>query len=223
MQSITNANFGPLIAYLVPGATALFGISEFFPALRSWFATTPADAPTIGGFLYLTIASLACGMVVTAIRWAVVDTFHRLTGLPPPVLDFSKLGANVEAFNLLIEIHYRHYQAYSNELIALAIAYVCYRVRHGFLPLGSLDAGFVFLEAIFLITSRDTLSKYFSRTKQLLSTPGESLRTPRPLRHCRWLRGFRFVVNQIRQLAPQRGTQLVNGCQSGVVRRTRGE
>ena len=29
MQSVTNANFGPLLAYLIPGATALFGISEF--------------------------------------------------------------------------------------------------------------------------------------------------------------------------------------------------
>lgn len=169
MQSVTNANFGPLVAYLVPGATALFGISEFFPALRSWFATSPSDAPSIGGFLYLTIASLACGMVVTAIRWAVVDTFHRLTGLPPPALNFSKLGPNVEAFSLLIEIHYRHYLYYANEFCALFIAYFCYRINHGFWSFGWLDAGFVVLEAIFLLTSRDTLAKYYRRTQQLLS------------------------------------------------------
>ena len=108
MQSVTNANFGPLIAYLVPGATALFGISEFSLALRSWFAVVPPQAPTIGGSLYLTVASIACGMVVSAIRWAIVDTFHRMMGLPMQALDFSKLGQNVEAFNLLIEIHYRH-------------------------------------------------------------------------------------------------------------------
>ena len=107
MQNVTNANFGPLIAYLVPGATALWGISEFYPALRSWFAVVPMQTPTIGGFLYLTVASIACGMVISAIRWAVVDTFHRVTGLPPPKLDFSKLGPNVEAYSLLIEIHYQ--------------------------------------------------------------------------------------------------------------------
>src|SRR5690349_19527950 len=81
MQSISNANFGPLIAYLVPGATALWGLSQFSPSIHAWFAATPADAATIGGFLYLTIASLAVGMTVTAIRWALIDMLHAVTGL----------------------------------------------------------------------------------------------------------------------------------------------
>jgi hypothetical protein len=66
MESVNNANFGPLIAYLVPGATVLAGFSQFSPVLRSWFGAAPADAPTIGGFLYLTVASLAVGMTVIA-------------------------------------------------------------------------------------------------------------------------------------------------------------
>ena len=171
MQSITNANFGPLIAYLVPGATALFGISEFYPPLRAWFAFAATDAPTIGGFLYLTVASVALGMVVSAVRWAIVDTFHSVTGLPLPPLDFSKLGRNVEAFNLLIEIHYKHFQFYSNEFVALAIAYVSYRAKHGGVPsLGWLDLGFVAIEAIFILASRDTLAKYYKRGSQLLGS-----------------------------------------------------
>ena len=171
MQNVTNANFGPLIAYLVPGATALWGISEFYPALRSWFAVVPMQTPTIGGFLYLTVASIACGMVISAIRWAVVDTLHRVTGLPPPKLDFSKLGQNVEAFNLLIEIHYRHYQFFSGMLVASVIAYSSYRIKHGgFWAFGWLDAGFVALEAMFLMASRDTLARYYSRSHQLLAT-----------------------------------------------------
>ncbi len=167
MQSVTNDNFGPLIAYLVPGATVLFGVSQFEPALKSWFAVNPMQAPTIGGFLYLTIASIACGMVVSAVRWAVVDTFHHITGLPLPPLDFSKLGSNVEAFNLLIEIHYRHYQFNANMLVATAIAYMSYRLKHD-APLSWLDVGFVLLEIIFLATSRDTIRKYYSRSQQLL-------------------------------------------------------
>lgn len=167
MQSVTNDNFGPLIAYLVPGATVLFGISQFEPALKSWFAVNPTQAPTIGGFLYLTIASIACGMVVSAVRWAVVDTFHHITGLPLPPLDFSKLGSNVEAFNLLIEIHYRHYQFNANMLVATAIAYMSYRIKHPATVIW-LDVGFVLLEIIFLATSRDTIGKYYSRSQQLL-------------------------------------------------------
>jgi hypothetical protein len=68
MQSVSNDTFGPLIAYLVPGATALYGLSPYVPAVQSWFACTPGDAPTIGGFLYLTVAALAVGMTVSAVR-----------------------------------------------------------------------------------------------------------------------------------------------------------
>ena len=81
MKDVTSNNFGVLIAYLVPGATALWGLSSFSPSMRAWFASTPADAPTISGFLYLTVASLAVGMTVTAIRWACVDLVHSATGL----------------------------------------------------------------------------------------------------------------------------------------------
>jgi hypothetical protein len=170
MPSISNANFGPLIAYLIPGATVLVGLLPSSPTLRTWFATAPADAPTIGGFLYLTVASLAVGMVVSALRWVVVDTIHRLTGLSVPPLDFSTLGRNVEAYVLLIEIHYRHYQFYANMLVATAISYACYRVRlGGLLPLGWADLGILALGGIFFLTSRDTLQKYYARSRQLLA------------------------------------------------------
>lgn len=170
MQSVNRDTFGPLIAYLVPGATALFGFSQFSPTLRTWFAVTPADAPTIGGFLYLTVASLATGMTVSAIRWAVVDTLHSLTGLPLPPLDFSRLGKNVAAYGLLIEIHYVHYQFFANEAVSMAIAFICYRVKlGGLLPLGWIDAAFVIVEAVLIATSRDTLNKYYTRSRQLLA------------------------------------------------------
>jgi hypothetical protein len=170
MHSVTNDNFGPLIAYLVPGATVLFGLSQFSPTLQTWFAATPADAPTIGGFLYLTVASIAAGMTMNAVRWAVLDTIHSWTGLPLPQLDFSRLGKNVEAFGLLIDIHYKHYQFHGSMFIALAIAYVCYRVKLGtLLSFGWFDAAFLPLEIIFFAMSRDTLAKYHIRSRQLLS------------------------------------------------------
>lgn len=170
MQAVTNDNFGPLIAYLVPGATVLVGLSNFSVTLRSWLGSTSTDAPTIGGFLYLTVASLAAGMTVSALRWAAVDSLHAWTGLKIPSLDFSRLGQNVSAFVLLIEIHYRHYQFYANMLVATAIAYTCYRVSlESQMIVGSIDLAFVALEAVFYATSRDTLAKYYARSHQLLA------------------------------------------------------
>jgi hypothetical protein len=170
VQSVSNDNFGPLIAYLVPGATALIGFSHFSPTLQSWFAAAPGYAPTIGGFLYLTVASLGVGMTVSAARWLLIDSLHRWMGITVPALDFRKLGRNVHAFSLLIEIHYRHYQFHANMLVATALAYACYRVKGaGTIGVGWLDVGFVLVEVTFFLTSRDNLRKYYSRSRQLLA------------------------------------------------------
>lgn len=169
MQSVTNDTFGPLIAYLVPGATVLVGLSPFLPTVQTWLDGTATNAPTVGGLLYLSLASLAVGMTASAVRWATVDTLHARTGLPPPPLDFAKLPGRVDELRLLIDIHYRHYQFYANMLVALLIAYAGYRVHVGFALPGLPDLAFVLLEPIFYVTSRDTLRKYHARTRQLLS------------------------------------------------------
>lgn len=175
MKDVTSNNFGVLIAYLVPGATALWGLSSFSPSLRAWFASTPNDAPTISGFLYLTVASLAVGMTVTAIRWACVDLIHAATGLTAPDLDFSQLPGKVDAYRLLIEIHYVHYQFYSNAFVATGIAWICHRITvQPPCHISWIDLGFVLVEVIFFLTSRDTLQKYQKRTQQLLRSPNDS-------------------------------------------------
>jgi len=70
-------------------------------------------------------------MTVTAVRWACVDSIHSITGLHAPELDFSALPGKVDAYNLLIEIHYKHFQYYSNMCVATAIAYICHRIDLG--------------------------------------------------------------------------------------------
>lgn len=151
----------------------LLGVSQFSPLVRSWFLAVPDSAPTIGGFLYLTVASMAVGMTVSAVRWMIVDTIHSFTGLSLPPLDFSRLDKNVAAFGLLIDIHYRHFLFYGNSFVATAITYVCYRVKLGTLfPWGWLDVAFVVLEVVFFAASRDCLRKYYGRSHQLLAHGG---------------------------------------------------
>lgn len=102
-------------------------------------------------------------------RWATIDTLHARTGLVPPELDFTHLKGKVEELKLLIEIHYRHYQFYANMLVAVAIAYLGYRFHVGFARPGLPDLAVVVLEPIFYLTSRDTLRKYYGRSRQLLT------------------------------------------------------
>ena len=39
--------------------------------------------------------------------------YRQFPGPPAPELDFSAIPGKVDAYNLLIEIHYRHYQFYA--------------------------------------------------------------------------------------------------------------
>lgn len=180
MQTISNDNFGPLVAYLVPGATVLVGLSPFSPTLQAWFAASSAVPPTIGGFLFLTVASLAAGMTVSAVRWAIIDNIHALTGVPAPTLDFSRLHGNVDELLLLIDIHYRHYQFYANMQVASVMAYLCHLTYHGFSVATTwLDTGVLAIEIIFFLASRDTLRKYYRRSEQLLAAAPRSRGTGR--------------------------------------------
>jgi len=69
----------------------------------------------------------------------------------------------------VIGIHYRNDHYYADMLIATAIAWICHRIQLGKLwHVDLFDAAFGAIEIIFFMTSRDTLRKYYVRTKQLL-------------------------------------------------------
>lgn len=109
---------------------------------------------------------------MSTVRWLVVDTLHHRTGIRPPPWNFGLLTENVAAFGVLVDIHYRYYQFYSNSLISLTWVYLTRRASMGFwsTPFGVADVGFVLLGGVFFLGSRDTLRKYYLRTAQLLGT-----------------------------------------------------
>ena len=170
MRPISTSNFGLLIAYLLPGFTCLWGLSYVSDTVRSWLGTNPTDAPTVGGFLCVTLASVAAGLTVSTLRWLVIDTIHHWTGVPRASWDFSRLQQNVAAYDVIIEYKYRYYQFYANTLIALVVVCVSRRVSFGFwsTAIGWLDLGFLLLGVIFFLASRDTYRKYLSRGDMLL-------------------------------------------------------
>lgn len=172
VSTLSNQNFGLLIAYVVPGFVALWGVSYLSPTVESWINGCQQGSPTVGGLMYVTLASLAAGMTVSTVRWAVIDQLHHATGIVPPAWKFAHLEDKLQGYLTLIENHYRYYQCHSNLLVAVAF---CYGARvfckgtplpH---PLGA-SLGFLVLEAILLAGSRNALAKYYSRTQQLLNT-----------------------------------------------------
>lgn len=170
VRDVTSENFGLLIAYLLPGFVVLWGVSPLVPAVESWLATAPGEGPTVGGFLYVTLGSIAAGMFVSALRWAVIDTLHHRTGIAPPPWDFTRFPANAAAFDSLVQDHYRYYQHYSHMVVALVLAYTSRAWAGGF-PVSSggwQDLGFVSAGIVLYLGSRDALRKYYERTAAVL-------------------------------------------------------
>ena len=170
MRDLTRDNFGLLIAYVLPGFVALWGGAYHVEAVRPWLRSTPADAPTIGGFLYATLASTTLGLIISGVRWAVIDRLLARGGVRPPRLDFERFAERLAAYDFLVAQHYRYYQFYANMLVALAWTYLA---RLASLPAWPgreawLSLGFVLVEVVLFLGSRDALSKYYDRTAALL-------------------------------------------------------
>ena len=171
MSELSDKNFGLVIAYVLPGFVALWGVGHFLPTVESWITSSQQGAPTIGGFLYVTLASLVAGLTVSAVRWAIIDTFHHKTGIKPPNLEFSALDDKLQGFHGLVENHYRYYQFYSNMFVSTALAFAAdASLPSNLCQVGWPALGFVFLELVFFAGSRDTLRKYYARAEGLLGT-----------------------------------------------------
>lgn len=164
-----HRNFGLVIAFVIPGLVALWGVSAFSPTLTAWLAATPEQAPTIGSFLYLVLGSLAIGLIVSAVRWAVVDTLIHRTGVEYPPFDFSNLQSHLDSYILTVEWHYRYYQFYSNMLVAILGVALCQVVRGNGPTFGGWF-GIIVLEAVLFAASRDSLVRYYKRVSGVLGT-----------------------------------------------------
>ena len=169
MKDITEKNFGVIIAFLIPGFMLLWGLSYSSDEISKWFAQSgAADAPTVGGFLYATLASLALGLLVSAVRWLIVDRLlHSVSDLPE--IDFEKLKNKdtFTAFEGVVENHYRYYQYYSNTLVAVIISFLTYLIEAKEKPSLWGWAGVVFVIIALLLASNDCLKKYHQRAAKI--------------------------------------------------------
>lgn len=168
MASNREKEFGLLISTILPGFITLLGYADLSPTIRLWVGQSGNDAPSVGGFLLLTVASVFAGMTISSIRWATIDQLHHLTGICQPRWNFRNLKDREQAFGAMIDIHYRYYQFYSNSVIAIPVFLIGRWSARGF-AFAEMLAGIVIV-ALFFAGSRDTLRKYYIRVESLLAS-----------------------------------------------------
>lgn len=167
---LSARNFGLLIAYVLPGFVVLWGLAFVSSTVNGWLIGGGLAGPSVGGFLYVFMGSVGCGMTASAFRWAALDTLHHRTGLRAPFLNFSGIHAKLDGFERIVSDHYQYYQFYGNTFIALLGAYPMWRA-YGTGGSWLTDIGFLSIEAVFFAGSRDALRIFYRRAVQLL---GES-------------------------------------------------
>jgi len=166
MTDISERNFAFLTIYLIPGFVVVASLAPHSPIVQSWLGVSSRQSPTVGGFLYVTLASVAAGNVVSIIRWLVVDAIHHRTGVARPDLQFADFQAKRAAFVALVENHYRYAQGYGNLLVALMIASLSFQQLRQLFPVHPtlIAVALILLMIILFIGSRDALRKYYERT-----------------------------------------------------------
>lgn len=170
LTPVSSETFGFLIAYLIPGFVCLWAVRPFVPEVQTWLAVSPESAPTVGGFLFATLASLGAGLLTSAVRWLLVDHLYHATGIQQPNWDFRRLAGATPAFHAVVEYFYRYFQFYANTLIALAFLYATQLVTAQHWPGQNAwnDLAFLAAEVVLVLASRDSLTKYYSRSAFLL-------------------------------------------------------
>ena len=165
-------SFGLLIAYVIPGFVLLCGLSYRIGAVRAWLHAPPDIPAGLESALFITLASIAAGMLASAVRWCLVDSFHHWTGVTRPEWDDGQLQENLSAFEAVVEAHYRYYQCHANLLVAIGAAYLCWRLQPSIGTTGLMlsDIGIILTEGLLLAISRDNLRKYYARSSRILSS-----------------------------------------------------
>jgi hypothetical protein len=166
VKDVTAANFGLLIAYVLPGFVLLWGLEPYSETVQTWMGQSSSANAGVGGFLYITVASVGVGQVVSTIRWLMIDRIHHATGIERPNWNFARLSGTVDAFDRLIEDHYRYYQFHANGLIAVTTAAFLIWWAHGFRWTALLMV--IAVDAVLFAGSRDTLRKYYRRVEEVL-------------------------------------------------------
>ena len=173
VNSVTWQNFGLLIAYLIPGFIAVNGVAFQSSRAAGWLGGLGhGSGPTVGGFLFLTIAAVFAGLIASTFRWMLIDRILHATGIRRPDWDFRQLNPNLPAFQTLIEIHYRSYQFYANSMVAMYFYAAMRWNRNGF---NLSEAAIVMvLGTVLLLGARDTLWNYYRRVDGFLAKRANS-------------------------------------------------
>ncbi len=167
MEKYITDHFGNTIAFLLPGFVTVCELQRYYGRINSWFNSDFNAASSISSAVYIILFSLAMGIIISAIRWIVFDRgLLRNIDNKFSRLDYSKLQANLSAYQGIVEAHYRFYQFYANMAISILI---CSLLLASFLithydKLGAI----VVIEILLFWAAKGCFDKTYNKIKDIL-------------------------------------------------------
>jgi len=125
---LSSIDFGVVIAFVAPGFVAFQAISYHMPTAGAWMSAASERDQSVGVFLFVLLASLSLGLVVSGVRALVIDKLFCWPRLPWGLsvqhytIDWSKVDENkLLVLTTIRDNFYRYYQFYSNSVVALVV------------------------------------------------------------------------------------------------------
>ena len=73
LKDVTSTTFGLIIAYVLPGLTAFYGLSFFSDRVRTWFDLIFRGDASGGLILFVIFGATVIGLQLSAVRWLLFE------------------------------------------------------------------------------------------------------------------------------------------------------
>src|SRR3954451_1682001 len=170
VKDLGSTSFGLLIAYILPGLVALYGLSFWLTPVASLFAGFLTAESTIGLSLLVVLMSIAIGLYVTVVRELIFErVICRTSKLCAD--DFSGLGseAKLSAFRAAVDEMYRYHQFWGGIFIVAPLVYVGWLTHtpHSISFVASLSL-LIGVEVLSLYAAIESFKRYIFRANLIL-------------------------------------------------------
>ncbi len=172
VEETLHRSFGYIVAYILPGLVALWAASLIWNQIPiSTYLDSRAEL-SASAWLFVIFGSLGIGLIVSSVRWLLIDAIHHRTGIVSPKIDFARLQDRQDAFLTAVEHNYRYYQFYANLFVSLVFALFASLAQVSGLWSAKTYGAVIALSALLFIASRDCLRRYYARLGQVLGHSG---------------------------------------------------
>ena len=173
MDKIYSSSFGLVIAFLLPGFIAFYGMINWIGNFNIIYNNLFISSSFLGAFSLIIVISLILGLIITSIKWVLYENILDKS----QTLDdnsFKDIGSNRDkliAFRAAVDEHYRYHQFWSNTSIAIFPSYVhifidlCNNHKYWFLILSLILV--LSLEILLFFSAKEAKKKYIIRAKAI--------------------------------------------------------